>query len=344
MTGVAITYPVDALVSFHYYAGDNDMGRLVNTGRLRLIGDSGAFSAMTQGATIQLDAYADWVTRWQPHLFWAAALDVIGDPVASHRNWRVLRDRHRLDTVPTLHAGADPKWLDAYAADGVDFLGLGGMAGTGQAAKAFRWAVHMFRYARDRWPGVRFHLWGVTNRKFLDALPAYSADSSGILGGAYRYARLRLFDPATGQHRQVMLQGGRAIYGLAPLLRRVYGVAPGDIARSHPGNRVTLIKLAAASTQQYAAWLQRRHRVTPPTWGINPAAPVGPLVHVVSAGAGGSTDDLEAAAAPAGTRVHVVAGANQPPDVLPALEDGPLIHVADTDHANMVPMTTQEGQ
>jgi hypothetical protein len=325
---VAITYPVDALVSYHYYRDDQVMARLVETGRLRLIGDSGAFSALTQGSTINLDEYAAWCHRWRQHLCWAASLDVIGDPTASHRNWLRLRDQHGLATVPTLHAGAHTRWMDTYAREGVDYIGLGGMAGTGQAVRAFRWAVHMFRYARDQWPAVRFHLWGVTNRRFLDALPAYSADSSGILGAAYRYAQLRLFDPATGRHHNVALRGGRAVYQHSALLRRVYGVNPAEIETSHTGNRTTLIQLATAATQQYAAWLQKRHQVSAPTWGISPIRPCpGTHIHLVSAAGGGSTDDLETATGKTvdqtGPRLHVVAGANQPPDLLPLIGEPP---------------------
>lgn len=325
---VVFSYPVDALVSYHYYADDKNMARLVDTGRLRLIGDSGAFSAATQGARIDLAAYAGWVTRWRPHLFWAASLDVIGDPVTSYRNWRTLRDQYGLETVPTLHAGALPTWLDTYAGEGVDFVGLGGMARSGQAGRAFRWTVHMFRYARQRWPHMRFHLWGVTNTRFLDSLPAYSADSSGAaLGQLYRYGRMRLFDPDTGRHQNIEIRGGPQVFALGPLLRRVYGVDPAEIQRSHAGNRATLIRLAAACTQQYAAWLQRRHNVAPPRWGITAAAPAGPRVHLVSAGGGGSgaKEDLFVAVSqpPTGTRVHVVAGANQPPDILPVIEEYP---------------------
>jgi hypothetical protein len=324
---VKVSYPVDALVSYHYYAEDKTMAPLVATGRLRLIGDSGAFSALTQGAAIKLDAYADWVRRWREHLLWAASLDVIGDAAGTWRNWTTLRDTHDLATVPTLHAGADVRWLDRYAAEGVDFLGLGGMAGTGQAGRAFRWAVKVFRYARDHHPDMRFHLWGVTNRQFLDNLPCWSADSSGILGAAYRYAQLRLFDPATGRHHNVALRGDRAIYRLSALLRKVYGVDPGEIERSHPGNRTTLIRLAAASTQQYANWLQARHQVSAPASLATALA--GPRVHVVANNRnapGNSNLELAVADDPVGPRVHVVADGYGTD--LPALA-GPRLHLTD---------------
>jgi hypothetical protein len=325
---VRISYPVDALVSYHYYADDKVMTALTSTGRLRLIGDSGAFSALTQGAAIDLGAYAAWVARWQDHLCWAASLDVIGDARASHRNWFALRDRYGLDTIPTLHAGTDMSWLDAYGRDGVDYVGLGGMAGTGQAGRAYRWAVHAFRYARDRWPDMRFHLWGVTNRKFLDHLPAYSADSSGILGAAYRFAQLRIFDPATGLHHNVALRAGqRGVYRLAPLLRRVYGVQPAQIETSHPGNRVMLIQLAAASTQQYAAWLQRRHQVKAPTYGLRDAPTRGTRVHMVAGG--NQPPDLAALDADQGPRLHSLATAREREAMSLSLDRGPHLHLVD---------------
>jgi hypothetical protein len=239
MTQVKITYPVDALVSYHYYREDKAMAPLAQTGRLRLIGDSGAFSAMSLGTPIDLAEYAAWVHRWREHLFWAASLDVIGDPAGTLHNWRLLRDRHGLDTVPTLHAGSDVRGLDVFAKEGATLVGLGGMAGQGQAVRAFRWAVAAFRHARDHHPGMRFHLWGVTRRKFLDNLPAWSADSSGILGAAYRYARCGCSTrpPASATTCQLPLPVGRDIYRQSGLLRRVYGVDPSEIETSHPGNR-----------------------------------------------------------------------------------------------------------
>lgn len=319
-----VDYPLDALVSYHYYKGEKDMAPLVATRRLRLIGDSGAFSAYTQGTPIKLDEYAAWLKQWQPYLCWAAALDVIGDPAATLANWRRLRDHHQLATVPTLHAGTDPKWLDAYVADGVDFFGLGGLVG--RALDALPWVVKVFRYVRDKHPQVRFHIWGVTNRKYLDNLPAYSADSSGILGAAYRFAVLRLFDPRTGKHTNAQLRGN-SVFKLGPLLRQVYGVNPADIAKSTPENRHLLIQICAHSTQLYAAWLQRRHKVTAPSWGLRTPAHLdatpagGPRVHGVSThgpdyldAVGGTrtrthvTSDRKDLLIAAGTRIHTVDG------------------------------------
>lgn len=309
---VKIEYPVDSLVSYHYYRNDRDMLGITRTGRLRLIGDSGAFSAYHQGSVISLGEYADWCQRWRAHLYWIASLDVIGDPQTTFRNWRTLRDKHGLETVPTLHAGTSTKWLDAYAAEGVDFMGLGGMIAG--AANAFRWLLHTFRHARDNHPQMRFHGWAVTHRKVTSALPFYSVDSSGVTGAAYRFGQLKVFNPATAEHHTVRLDG-QSVYRVAGLLRRVYGVNPDEITRSHPGNRATLIKLAAASTQRWADWLQRRHKVPAPRWSINPSCCItdgpapGTRIHLVNnVGTPGNSDLDKAVESPtaSGTRVHLV--------------------------------------
>jgi hypothetical protein len=326
---VAIRYPVDGLVSFHYYRRDADMDAVTRSGRLRLIGDSGAYSAFSQGAGIALGDYAAWCTRWQSSLFWIAALDVIGDPAATFRNWKIMLDTHGLLTVPTLHAGLPTRWLDAYADEGVDFIGLGGMVGGAPAA--LRWLVHTFRHARDHHPHIRFHGWGVTHRRILDTLPFFSVDSSGVLGAAYRYAKLRLFDPRTSRHHSVDLDG-RDVFRLAPLLRGTYGVDPNMIATSHAANRAVLIRLAASSTQQWASWLQRRHKVSAPRTGVNTHSCdrfevtnvgrdlIGPRLHLVSAAGGGGQDDLLTASD------------------LPALV-GPRVHVVDTDPSHLGAVT-----
>lgn len=313
---VAISYPVDALVSYHYYKDDAAMQPLAASRRLRLIGDSGAFSALTQGAPIRLADYAAWVRTWQPHLYWAASLDVIGDPRGTFRNWVTLRDRYGVETVPTIHLGTNPAVIDQYAAEGVDFMGLGGQVGKPMPAQ-MRFSLAVLRYARLNHPQMRFHAWGVAGRRYLDALPVYSADSSGIVGQAFRYGLLRIFDPVTGRDYKIPLQGGTAILRHGALLRRVYGVDPNDIRTSHAGNRYILIRLLAASVQQYAGWLQRRHCVTAPKYGINQELHVGgPRVHMVGGGpSAGSNQNLTNLWAgptlvPVGPRVHGVYSEN----------------------------------
>jgi hypothetical protein len=370
-----ISYPVDALVSFHYYRSDTIMGPVATPGHLRLIGDSGAYSAYSQGKTITLPDYAAWIRQWRDALCWVAALDVLGDPAATFANWATFRDTYQIESIPTLHAGGDPRELDRYAAHGVDLVGLGGLVGI--ATRAMAWLIAVFRYARDRHPAMRFHLWGATNRKLLDNLPAWSADSSAYMGMSYRYGRLRLFDPATARDTAIPLDG-RAVYQPrnAALLRR-YGITPRSVERSGPPNRDLLVQVGAAATQTYAAWLQARHHVTPPSYGQHPGPdgtrlhvvggskgnanlellfPTGPVIHVI--GSQGPNDDLTKLHPDrTGTRVHAtttssgaLAGLAGPRlhladtgDALPALT-GTRLHVTDRDPGNLGPRLSPNGE
>jgi hypothetical protein len=284
-----LTYPVDALVSYHYFKVDEHAQHAFGPSRFRLIADSGAYSAFSQGVTITLADYAAWCRKWRERLFWIASLDLFGNPEQTFANWRELRDRHGLDTVPTIHVGCDVKWLDAYASEGVDFIGLGGMVGLG--TRVTRWLVHVLRYARDRHPEMRFHAWGMTTPTILDKVPVYSADSSGLISMAPMYARLRLYDPRTRTQVAVNLREPKDVHRHRRLLADVYRVDPNLYEGSSAANRADLLQLAAQSVQLYAAALQRRHKVTAPTWGINPHAPAstgdppdltGPRLHVVS--------------------------------------------------------------
>lgn len=278
-----INSPVDGLVSYHYFATDAAMHAITQHGTARLIGDSGAFSAYTQGATIRTADYASWVHRWRPHLFWAASLDVIGDAEASYHNWLTLKNDHGLDTVPTIHHGADhATWMRRYADHNVDFMGLGGMVGAPNPV-LLRWMLSVIRYARTHHPRMRFHAWGVSGHPILSKLPLYSGDSSGPLGQAPRFNSIPLWHPERRRMVNVPLDG-KSIYAHRDTLRRHYRVAAADVAVSTPATRRALSVLAVRSTALRANHLQHLHKVTPPTWGLNPHTPhpTGTLIHHVS--------------------------------------------------------------
>lgn len=303
--------PFDTLVSFHYFSGRTSepvIAEMAAAG-CRTIGDSGAFSAMTSGVSIDLDKFAAWAERNRRHLAWVASLDAIGDPAASWRNW-VYLTRNGLDVVPTVHFGARPEELDRYADRGCDFIGLGGVAARKDRQRVLRWLVSMFRHARDHHPKMRFHGWGITGRLYLEHLPFYSVDSSGF-GAGYRYGRVNVWDP--DQARLVGFVLDRA--SAAPhwrLLRRVYGVAALDVATSTTANRSLHLRLSALTAQAMTDHYTRRHRVAPP-----------------------------ASQHPTGTRVHFVdnvVGHNQ---TLAAALPGVRVNLADTYHKTSRDVTTQ---
>lgn len=281
--------PRNVLVSYHYFAR-YDLDRLAG---LRIIGDSGAFSAHNQGATIRVGDLADWAIQWRHRLAWVAALDVIGDPEATRRNWHQMVDGYGVPAVPTVHYPAPAQAVDYYAERGVDFLGLGGLVGK-PAQSQMAWMVHVLRYARRAWPHLRFHGWGVSRPEVLQ-LPLYSVDSSGW-GAGYRYGRLDVRDPRTGKSTPIQLDG-RASFTpeVARRLRDHYGVSPAEVARSGPHNRKMMVQLSALSAsciEQRFRQIHRRNPVTAPKWGqLSP--PDGPHLHLAER----SSEHLEFVAA-----------------------------------------------
>lgn len=301
MSDVTLRYPINALVSFHYYSR-KDIAEMRDWG-LRLIGDSGAFSAANLGAPINIDEFLRWGLKWRDALAWIASLDVIGDAEATWKNYRHLRDRG-LDAVPTIHYGCNPAELDRYAADGVDFIGLGGMVGRkSELSRLLRWCLSVFRYARDHHPHMRFHGWGVTHRELIFNLPWYSVDSSGF-GSSYRFGRMALFNPRTGRDVNVQLNG-RDIFKHADLLRTVYNVNPTDIAVSTPATRRMVQRVSVKAVQLEEDFIRRRHGiVTAPGYGLHKHLGFdGPHIHVADSNAG----------------------------TFQSLTSGPHIHIANTD-------------
>lgn len=278
MPEVELRLPVNALASFHYFK-NNDIAEMQSWG-LRLIGDSGAFSSMSQGAEIDMGEFADWGLRWKDNLAWLASLDVIGDQPATYQNYKKLRARG-LEVIPTIHYGCDPKELDKYAAEGVDFVGLGGMVGRkSEAQRLLRWTLSVFRYARDKHPQMRFHGWGVTHSQLVMNLPWYSVDSSGF-SSSYRFARLSLFDKSNGKSVGIDLNG-KDIYKHAALLRRDYNVEPAEVSVSNRDTRRQLTRLSIASVQAQEDFLRRRFKVTPPSYGLNEPYFEAPSTHIAS--------------------------------------------------------------
>lgn len=261
---VALRTPVNALISFHYFR-KRDIAEMQTWG-MRMIGDCGAFSAVSQGAEIAIDDFLEWAIKWQNNLAWIASLDVIGDSKATFENYKYLR-ANGVDAVPTIHYGDNPKELDKYADDGIDFCGLGGMVmRKSEVARLMRWTLSVFKYAQDNHPNMRFHGWGITHNTLLMNLPWYSVDSSGF-SSSYRFARLSLFDSSLGKNIGIQLDG-KEIYKHADLLLREYGCNPDDVAVSNKDTRRQLVRLSIASIQRQEDFLRKRHSVSAPTYGV----------------------------------------------------------------------------
>lgn len=285
--------PRNLLVSFAYYKRI-DLDKLA---ACRIVGDSGAYTMKKLGKVVTTRQVAGWVQKWQHRLAWAAAIDIANNIQQTRDNWKAMCD-FGFPAVSTLHVGDDPSEMDWYADQGVDFLGLGGMAGSTISPDVqFRWLIKVFKYARDNHPEMRFHGWGMARNEWL-RLPFFSIDSSGW-GSGYRFGRVVLRHPITGENIGVALNG-KATYSpkVAEMLAEHYGVTPSMVSKSVPENRMLMVKLSALSAsvqEQQIRAIHRKAPVTPPKWGRLGGwdLPPGPNQHLALGGCGAGLREVK---------------------------------------------------
>lgn len=253
-----MTTPFRVLLSYHYF--QKDLAQLLDDNfgvdsHPEVFADSGAFSAMTQGAPIDLDRYAAWLLANQQHFAVYANLDVIGDgDVSAEGTWvnqRRLEDEYGLQPLPVFHASEPWSVLDRYLEHGYRYIALGGLVGRARAS-IMPWLVACFRRAEGQ---AVFHGFGLTSWEPLRALPWYSVDSSSW-GSGYRYGMVRLWDNQRGRMENFTLKP-RDLHTHGALLR-AYGTSPAEL-QDQAGLRVRLCALSAASWRNAEAWLQQRH-------------------------------------------------------------------------------------
>jgi hypothetical protein len=164
--------------------------------------DSGAFSAMTQKAEVNIDEYAKWIKRYK-HLFTTYAnLDVIGNPVETLRNQKTLEDKHGLHPLPVVHAANDYKPLEHYIKHGYKYLALGGLVPYASQPKTrMRYLINAFKLAGN---DMVFHGFGVTSWEVMSQLKWYSVDSSSW-GSGFRFGTVPLFDSQRGRFEKARL-------------------------------------------------------------------------------------------------------------------------------------------
>lgn len=286
---------VRILLSFHYYRR-TDLDALVArfSEPPQVFADSGAYSAMSQGAAIQLPDYMAWVRRWQ-HLFATYVnLDVIGNAEGTLANQRAMEDAG-LQPVPVFHGGEPWSYLADYCAR-YPYVALGGMVSSDTDA-VLRWCVRALQLGAEH--GTRFHGFGQTKRPVLKALPWYSVDSSSW-GAGHRAGQLRLWDHQRVRLRAIKVGDHRAVYRAAELIRAHAG-NPADYATPGWGfsaegkpqaqlqaERYAILRVNLVSWLRFEQYLRARHGPISPPAG---QAEAGPMVYLAE----GSGDRLVAA-------------------------------------------------
>jgi hypothetical protein len=161
--------------------------------RVKIMLDSGAYSAWFHGAPLDLTEYIDYCERFK-HLFNSiVALDQI--PGAnrkaaktyadieqaakqSHENYHAMR-RAGLDPIPVFHQGEDWKWLDLMIAEGISYIGISPYPRLGQP-HILRWLDEVFTRITDQAgrPLIKTHGFGATSWQMITRYPWYSIDST----------------------------------------------------------------------------------------------------------------------------------------------------------------------
>ena len=118
------------LESYHYINKDRYVDIIRDRGD-KVFLDSGAFSAHTLGATIDLVAYCDYIkknddiVKSDDGILLASVLDGIGDPKKTYENQMEMQ-KQGVTPLPCFHYGEDERWLEWYIKN-YDYITIGGM-------------------------------------------------------------------------------------------------------------------------------------------------------------------------------------------------------------------------
>ena len=209
------------LMSYYYYKdADFDAAFGDSAIPVELFADSGAFSAFTQGASIDIHDYIAWLQRWSHWWTAYANLDVIGNADATAVNQQVMEDAG-LRPLPVFHTGTPFPVLDAML-DDYDYIALGGMVPyLGRKQILIPWLLKAFDMARGR---GGYHGFGCGSWDLMRIFPWVSVDSS-TPGVAYRYGKITLFDERLALFRSFQIGDRKNAVRLAALIRS-YGYEP----------------------------------------------------------------------------------------------------------------------
>ncbi|KKP77707.1 MAG: BcepGomrgp31 [candidate division WS6 bacterium GW2011_GWF1_35_23] len=173
-----------------YFHLSETKGQLMKE-QIDLFLDSGAFSAFTQGIQIDIEEYIQFIKEHKDYLQVYANLDVIGDPVGTWRNQKIMEESG-LNPLPCFHYGEDKKWLRRYLDKGHDYIAFGGMVPISTNNLRI-WLDDLFaNYISDKngFPIIKVHGFGLTSLSLMLRYPWYSVDSTswvmtGRMGSIY---------------------------------------------------------------------------------------------------------------------------------------------------------------
>lgn len=155
--------------------------------KIDLFLDSGAYSAWTQGAVIDLVEYIAFIKQHQDMLGLYANLDVIGEggkaPCRETAEMTLANQNQMEDAglspLPVFHFGEPLEYLQYYV-DNYDYMALGGLAAlTPDKIRPFLDnCFSNYICGQDGIPKIKVHGFAVTSHKLMICYPWYSVDST----------------------------------------------------------------------------------------------------------------------------------------------------------------------
>ncbi len=171
------------LESYHYVHHQRIVDNM-RENNAKVFLDSGAFSAWTTGATIDIRDYCNYIIRNQDIIrtdgdaVMASVLDAIGDAQGTFEN-QMAMERLGVRPLPCFHKYEDPRYLEWYVKN-YDYITIGGMVGS-STAELIRWLDPLWdKYLTDGAgnPLIKVHAFGVTSIPLMKRYPWHSCDSS----------------------------------------------------------------------------------------------------------------------------------------------------------------------
>ncbi len=207
----------NVLISYYYIKGSAH--KLTNLYRHMidsLIMDSCAYSVATGKSKISLSEYKLYLKRYG-HLFDCVFNldDKFDNPEHNQRNQDYLQQgvaRERWP-VPVVHSEDDPEGeVQIYVDQGHDYIALGSLG------KHRKFDADTVARIMEKFPDIRFHLFGNFDREILTKCRPYSADSA-TWGHKAGYGSLYYWDPDEKkeysiymEHRDTKQQPGQILY------------------------------------------------------------------------------------------------------------------------------------
>lgn len=167
--------------------------------------DCGAFSAWSQGTSIDIDKYCQFILHHQHRLDVYAHLDDKNSEKKTMENLEIMETKYKLKPLPVWHAVNRNFKLLGELLEKYDYIAIGAMAGEGGKDEVLHDTLKIIfsmalKYGKNKDGTLkkRFHAFGWTGFNWLVRYPWYSADSTSWLAGS-RFGTIPIFNIKTGK-------------------------------------------------------------------------------------------------------------------------------------------------